>query len=143
MACVHFTEATPASNCFCIQLLRWPAVRRFCSLCNTMPSPPLLLFVNIDNTATPLIWGYTLTQPGSQPGWWCGHLGKICYPNLCTWVGLGYSSAHLSSWVDLCSPFPHVNRNMRPGCISMKQRQLRTVCFCIQFDGQPCVDSAS
>ena len=32
-----------------------------------MPLPPLLLFVNIDNTAPPLIWGYTLTQHVSQP----------------------------------------------------------------------------
>ena len=29
---------------------------------------PLLIFVNIDNTATPLlIWGYTLSPPASLP----------------------------------------------------------------------------
>jgi hypothetical protein len=85
-----------------------------------MPSPALLLFVNIDNShGDPIdmrVHTHSASQAVSQPVWWCEHLGNMCYPKLTTWVGLGYSSAHLSSWVDLCSPLPHVNRNMRGLC---------------------------
>ena len=45
-------------------------MRWFGSLCHVMPSPPLLLFVNIDNTATPIDMGahtHSARQPASQP----------------------------------------------------------------------------